>query len=1185
VDFDVCNEPQEIENGWLSGCSGGRAGGDTTPSHRRPSEAGSSCEMPPPPPEQEEHSLAKSHKERLQSHTTPRPESTEPTQHQDDRKQEHVAVDTDSAFDDDASLISGSSGSSEESKRTKVEDTAAQKAEKIKVALKKIHEASIQKVFLKVFCEDGSTKSLVADERMTVYYVLNILIEKCHVKPSVDWALVETLPDLYMERHLEEDELIVENLLNWKVGSENRILFERRPARHDLFRQPELYLLQPSTTILPHTRKTLLEDFFSPSNGSVPNIEGPLWLKSEGKKNWKKHFFVLKSSGLYYIPKGKKSSSNLVCFSSFDVNQAYTGVGWKKKFKSPTDFCLAIKHPRIQEKSPKYIWYLCAETEQSLNRWLTGIRIVKRKAKMLENFKVLQEDTRNRSGQKKASEANHSVENAGSDSSETSLNNDIIYSPASESRSFDSGVSSIMEACSDAACSSGEAEVSVSMSRSDSFLSKASNGSDTSDSAFETDSPAGGTIKRNPKLAVAATMEPVEEIRTDVAGSTNFHRASFEQISSTIRRKCTEMTKLEPAAACLNLDAPNKEEMNAKSIHHHHHHHPPLEVVEDQSLPPPPPEAYECFTGRRASSTSVQSLPPPPPVDLSNGPGGGNSKFDEWKAETRSESSGGGQTRATNILPPRQESDHQEEQVCDGWLQGGTPALTQQSLLTTSALGGLYADQRPLYGQVKTPQTATHTSIPHKSYSNLQSEFIYPEMRVHPAHQDNGTAHHQMELLSRIPNEAPLRPSFAEGGAQLHNPLACSQQENNTNKTLKKKSSLKQTTSQTPRTVKQTKKISFDDEVRSMEHSLPCPSSHADQGNLPIIEPSIRRPNPGKLFSPQSAAATPPREFLADLQRVMSTKLNLSEKCPSEFSKPAQDYNERDVSNWILQSLKHYRAGSGGDMEQQSRAPHTSTAPPPFSSHHPTTLTSTYGVYQGSDGPLNTSQPYSPYATTRPPNCQNIIYPQGQPVPPAENVTQWTAGSIAGTFQNQNLIYESRSVPPGAQPIPRLSGPQLSTLQTQNPISPQSRPHNTNYVRLPTIPLSYQPPPPTHHPPPPSHHPPPTSNHPPPPSHHPPPPSHHPPPPSHHPPPPNIYQASPPLHAALNNQGRYCLQRSQSANTHRQLFQEKYPQRFYDDQTMRSSSPIYGTGLDGKRVPPPPPKRSETTQLSHTSRL
>merc|ERR1719233_2529137 len=704
---------------------------------------------------------------------------------------------------------------------------------------------------------------------------------------------------------------------------------------------------------------------------------------SEGKKNWKKHFFVLKSSGLYFVPKGKKSSPTLVCLCSFDVNQAYTGVGWRKKFKSPTDFCLAIKHPRIQEKSPKYIWYLCAETEQSLNRWLTGIRIVKRRTKLLENFKLLQEDTTNQSGQKTPSEANHSVENAGSDSCETSLNNDIIYSPASESRSFDSGVSSILETCSDAACSSGEAEVSVSMSRSDSFLSKSSNGSDTSDSAFETDSPAGGTIKRNPKLSVAATMEPVEEIRTDVAASPNFHRASFEQISSTIRRKCTEMTKLEPVAACLNLDAPNKEEMNAKSVHHPHphYHHPPLEVVEDESLPPPPPEAYECFTGRRASNTSVQSLPPPP-LDLAAGPGEGKSKVDEWKTETRSGSCGEGRPQAANIPP----TPKQEEQLHGGWLQDKhSPA---QSLTQAS----LYADQRPLEGPgkiVKMPHASTHCSTTHQSHSNLQSEFIYPDLRLQDPPRA-ATAHQQMELLSRIPNEAPLRPSLVEGGSHLlnqggshlTNPLAISQQENITARQLKKKSSLKQTTTygqdgQTPRTIKHTKKISFDDEVRSMEHSLPGPPSQADQSNWPIISPSIRRQNPGKLFSPQSAAATPPREFLADLQRVMSTKLNLSEKCPTEFSKPAQDYNERDVSNWILQSLKHYRAGGGGDMEQQSRnIPHTTSATVPQYSHHPTTLRSTYGVYQGTHGPLNISQPFSApglYATTRPPNCQNII--------------------------------------------------------------------------------------------------------------------------------------------------------------------------------------------------------------------
>ena len=107
----------EIENGWLSGSRGGRPAfeGGNTPSgrDRRPSEAGSSGEMPPPPPEEQKHSLARTHIERSQSRTTPPQESTE----QDDTAEHVASADTDSAFDDDASLTSGSSGSSEESRR------------------------------------------------------------------------------------------------------------------------------------------------------------------------------------------------------------------------------------------------------------------------------------------------------------------------------------------------------------------------------------------------------------------------------------------------------------------------------------------------------------------------------------------------------------------------------------------------------------------------------------------------------------------------------------------------------------------------------------------------------------------------------------------------------------------------------------------------------------------------------------------------------------------------------------------------------------------------------------------------------------------------------------------------------------------------------------------------------------
>ena len=45
------------------------------------------------------------------------------------------------------------------------------------------------------------------------------------------------------------------------------------------------------------------------SGGHVPELEGPLYLKSEGKKAWKRFYFVLRASGIYYNPKGKSKVS------------------------------------------------------------------------------------------------------------------------------------------------------------------------------------------------------------------------------------------------------------------------------------------------------------------------------------------------------------------------------------------------------------------------------------------------------------------------------------------------------------------------------------------------------------------------------------------------------------------------------------------------------------------------------------------------------------------------------------------------------------------------------------------------------------------------------------------------------------------------------------------------------------
>lgn len=78
------------------------------------------------------------------------------------------------------------------------DDASRLKAEKIRMAMEKIKEANIQKLFLKVFTMDESAKSLLVDEKMLCSYVTRLLADKNHVQMDPKWAIVEHLPDLYM---------------------------------------------------------------------------------------------------------------------------------------------------------------------------------------------------------------------------------------------------------------------------------------------------------------------------------------------------------------------------------------------------------------------------------------------------------------------------------------------------------------------------------------------------------------------------------------------------------------------------------------------------------------------------------------------------------------------------------------------------------------------------------------------------------------------------------------------------------------------------------------------------------------------------------------------------------------------------------------------------------------------------
>ncbi|XP_040910399.1 amyloid beta A4 precursor protein-binding family B member 1-interacting protein-like isoform X2 [Toxotes jaculatrix] len=265
------------------------------------------------------------------------------------------------------------------------------KADKIKLALEKLKEAKVRKLIIKVMMSDGSSKTLMVDERQTVREVLDKLFEKTHCDGSIDWCLCETNPELQIERGFEDHESLVELLSTWTRHSENKIYFVSRPQKYVMFKDPQVFYMWKKKTVLSgineHAKQLLLKEHFEGSTLIVPDLEGTLHLKEDGKKVWKPRYFVLRASGIYYVPKGKtKSSTDLACFVHFEKVNIYTTSNYKQKYRAPSNFCFILKHPCIQKES-HYIKFLCCDDEHTLLLWVNSIRVAKYGTALYKNYR------------------------------------------------------------------------------------------------------------------------------------------------------------------------------------------------------------------------------------------------------------------------------------------------------------------------------------------------------------------------------------------------------------------------------------------------------------------------------------------------------------------------------------------------------------------------------------------------------------------------------------------------------------------------------------------------------------------------------------------------------------------------------------------------------------------------------
>lgn len=666
---------------------------------------------------------------------------------------------------------------------------------------------------------------------------------------EVSWGLIEYLPELYIERLFEDHEQLVENLLLWSNDSKNRVLFIKRPDRVSLFNTPEKFL--PSFEMAPGTlhdedsryifsiyliqldelieylsnlfsnfRTILLEEFFTNNNQIA--LEGLLYLKSESKKGWKKYHFVLRPSGLYYYPEEKKkskSSKDLMCLALFNAHNIYKAIGWKKKYKAPTDFGFALKCPKVNITG-KGMKMLCAEDLETLEKWIMCCRIAKYGKKLMDNYKSLVEDLAREDLDKLAS-SRLSFSSIGS---QMRTDNLTVANPNQNGRLSRASTSSSSSGC----------------------LSDDNNGFE---SEFST-----GTIKRKPTMKpnlplTTKTRQLIKEVddssshldcdQISMSNSleqggtlTRRSRSHSSSSSGTLKRQGSNRCSIDNMKPIINSPTtPDEPFQKAQSI---------ISSSIDQldcapkftsscmtdsmlSLPPPP-EPTVCAMS--ASSLSLNSLPfPEPPDEVVL------QQMNMSEISMESQSSGDRISINSNNTFP---------------------------VLLSSQMNGNHSNHTNGTPEVE-PVYATKTILkapPYKPPPSLNNKYNHPP----PIPQKSVT----------FADSPP--PTFLR------------------------------------------KKVCFDDQIESI---LVSPR----QERPPPLPPLRDRATSLTCSSPKrlcDSICNPPQDFWADLQRVVSKKLGVAQKCkmnlqmsPGEVlgfrdAEPVQEshyYRETSTSNWVLE---HY---------------------------------------------------------------------------------------------------------------------------------------------------------------------------------------------------------------------------------------------------------------------------------------
>lgn len=237
----------------------------------------------------------------------------------------------------------------------------------------------------------------VADDMLAVDATLELAQEE-KVSYTRDWCVVEKNCAFNLERPLEDHENLFKVRSSWSKSDNIKFLFKKDPRRYPLFQQGVTYfpdaMLDIRHTIghapptanfseLESADKAKVSQRLLNAATDMPDIQGLLHFKN-GRSKWKKYFFVLRPSGLYYSMKSSSKEPRHLVLINLIEYEIYMADNAKKTLDSYNDYCLVLKK-RSDNDIGQWL-QLCADEESSRQKWHMALRLVKYGKRLNDNY-------------------------------------------------------------------------------------------------------------------------------------------------------------------------------------------------------------------------------------------------------------------------------------------------------------------------------------------------------------------------------------------------------------------------------------------------------------------------------------------------------------------------------------------------------------------------------------------------------------------------------------------------------------------------------------------------------------------------------------------------------------------------------------------------------------------------------